>query len=134
MLRHRDVFHELVRPKVAAEVAGWDNMAADKEYNAHDHSSLSDPLESNAWKSFQHCRAVCEGRSECLQFAYRPGSCSVNFSFKLGYARAEERVRSGWMVDRVEELFLGLEAKCGIRDWFSPVEGSHIHDQQRKRR
>lgn len=120
--------------RIGAKVVEWDNLSADKEYNAHDHSNSSNPLESNAWKSFKHCHAVCESKKECVQFAYRPGSCSVNFSFKFGYAKPTERVQSGWMMDRVDDLFLRLEAKCGIRDWFSPAEGSHIHDQHRKKR
>lgn len=120
--------------KIGAQLANWDNMSADKEYNAHDHGSLSDPLESNAWKSFTHCHAVCENNKDCVQFSYTPGSCSVSTSFRLGYAKPNERIQSGWMMDRVDDLFLRLEAKCGIRDWFSPAEGSRIHDQHRRRR
>lgn len=98
-------------------------MSLDMEYNAHDHGASSDPRESNAWKSFDHCHALCESRKDCIQFSFDSGSCSISKSFRLGYAKPNERVQSGWMIDRVDNLFLDLESKCGFRDWFSPEEG-----------
>jgi hypothetical protein len=115
---------EHVRPKIGAEVTQWDNMSADKEYNAHDHGDLADPVERQAWKSFNHCRDVCEAKKTCIQFTYDMGTCTISESFKLGYAKPREKVKSGWMLDRVDELFLQLESKCSVRDWFSPQEGS----------
>ncbi|PVH94372.1 glycosyltransferase family 31 protein [Periconia macrospinosa] len=133
LLRHRDIFHGYVYPKIGAAVSNWDNMSADKEFNAHDHGSSSDPYESNAWKSFQHCHAVCESKKDCVQFSYDAGSCSIANSFRLGYAKPNERVQSGWMMDRVDELFLDLEGKCGIRDWFKPDEPFSMLQRRRKR-
>lgn len=108
-------------------------MSADKEYNAHDHSHLADPLESNAWKSFKHCHAVCESKKDCIQFSYESGTCSLSYSFRLGYAKPTERVQSGWMLDRVDHLFVDLEGRCGIRDWFSPAEGAAVQGRKRRR-
>jgi hypothetical protein len=106
-------------------------MSADKEYNAHDDGNLADPIERQAWKSFNHCQAVCEAKDNCLQFSYESGSCSISYSFRLGYAKPGERIQSGWMIDRVDDLFLNLESKCGVRDWFGPQEGALF---QRRRR
>lgn len=135
LLRHRDVFTDLIRPQIAASVPFWDNMSADKEYNAHDHSISSNALESNAWKSFNHCRALCDSQNECKQFSFDAGSCAISYVFRLGFARPGERVRSGWMMDRVDELFRELEDKCGIRDWFSPLEeGDKMTGKMRRKR
>ncbi|KAF2681059.1 glycosyltransferase family 31 protein [Lentithecium fluviatile CBS 122367] len=133
LLRHRDVFREFVHREIGAEVANWDNMSADKEYNAHDHFNLTDPLESNAWKSFKHCHAVCDSQKDCIQFSYEPGSCSLSHSFRLGYAKPNQRVQSGWMTDRVDDLFLRLEGKCGVRDWFAPMPEGGSFARRRRR-
>ncbi|KAF2868682.1 hypothetical protein BDV95DRAFT_500093 [Massariosphaeria phaeospora] len=130
LLRHRDIFMEHVRPQIGASIANWDNMSSDMEYNAHDNGTSGDEAERNAWKSFHHCHAVCEIKKNCIQFSYEPGSCSISFAFRLGYAKPKERIQSGWMTDRVDELFLQLERKCGVRDWFSPQEGTIV--QQRR--
>jgi hypothetical protein len=124
LLRHRDVFMELVRPKIDASVPGWDNMSADKEYNAHDHSAVENELERNAWKSFEHCRALCEEQDNCMQFSFDAGSCGISTSFRLGYAKPQGMMRSGWMLDRVDDLFRSLEEQCGLRDWFAPQEST----------
>ncbi|KAJ4366480.1 hypothetical protein N0V83_008116 [Neocucurbitaria cava] len=133
-LRHRDVFMELVRPKISASVKGWDNMSADKEYNAHDHSTAENEFERNAWKSFEHCRALCDDQDDCLQFSFDAGSCSISSTFRLGFVKPKERVRSGWMLDRVDDLFRSLEDKCGIRDWFAPQESSANSELKMRRK
>lgn len=137
-LRHRDIFTSLVRPKISARVARWDNLATEHEFNAHDHAASADALERNAWKSFAHCRALCEARDDCVQFSFDAGSCGVSATFRLGYATgAGERVVSGWMVDRVDDLFRKLEGRCGVRDWFAPEtrerERSELKKMRRKR-
>ncbi|KAI4622729.1 uncharacterized protein J4E87_006296 [Alternaria ethzedia] len=124
LLRHRDIFMELVRPKIGPSVTAWDNMSADKEYNAHDHSAVANELERNAWKSFEHCHTLCEEQDDCMQFSFNEGSCAISNSFKLGYAKPGARIRSGWMLDRVDDLFRSLEEQCGLRDWFAPMESS----------
>lgn len=124
LLRHRDIFMEYVRPQIRPSISQWDNLSADQEFNAHDHSNAADPHERQAWKSFDHCHALCESKQKCIQFSYDSGSCSISTSFRLGYARPRERVISGWMTDRVDDLFLALESKCSVRDWFSPQEGA----------
>jgi hypothetical protein len=134
VLRHRDVFMELVRPKIVTEVAAWDNMAGEKEFNAHDHSTAENVFERNAWKSFKHCRALCDDRKECIQFSFNAGSCSLSNTFALGYAKAGERIRSGWMLDRVDDEFRRLEDKCGIRDWFAPPKEESSELKMRRKR
>lgn len=133
-LRHRDLFHEMVRPKISHSVLAWDNMSADKEFNAHDHSSSHNQFERNAWKSFDHCRALCDDQKDCIQFSFDAGSCSTATKFTLGYAKPGKRIRSGWMLDRVDDLFRSLEDRCSIRDWFAPDEPVNKELKMRRKR
>jgi hypothetical protein len=134
LLRHRDVFMELVRPKIDTSVQGWDNMSADKEYNAHEHAAAENELERNAWKSFEHCRALCDDQDDCMQFSFDTGNCGISNTFRLGFAKPNERIRSGWMLDRVDNLFGSLEDKCGMRDWFAPQESTNTELKSKMRR
>lgn len=134
LLRHRDVFMEMVRPKIGASLASWDNMADEKEYNAHDHSLSPNTFERNAWKSFEHCRALCDDQDDCIQFSFDAGSCGISKAFRLGYAKPGERIRSGWMLDRVDDLFRSLEDQCGIRDWFAPQEKTSTTELKMRRK
>lgn len=129
LLRHRDIFRDMIRPKLASSIQEWDNMA-DKEYNAHDHASSENIYERNAWKSFDHCRSLCDEKDDCVQFSFDAGSCSISSTLRLGYARPGERIRSGWMLDRVDDLFRNLDDKCGIRDWFAPHENKSKNEEQ----
>jgi hypothetical protein len=134
LLRHRDVFMELVRPKIDTSVLGWDNMSADKEYNAHEHAAAENELERNAWKSFEHCRALCDDQDSCMQFSFDTGNCGISNTFRLGFAKPNERIRSGWMLDRVDNVFGSLEDKCGMRDWFAPQESTNTELKSKMRR
>jgi hypothetical protein len=120
LLRHRDIFMDLVRPKIKPELWGWDNMSSDKEYNERNHSHLFNAVERDSWRSVEHCRALCENKQKCLQFSYQDKKCALSYTFRLGYAKPGSKIMAGWMMERVEDLFLDLEAKCGIRDWFLP--------------
>ena len=134
LLRHRDIFMELVRPKIDTLVLGWDNMSADKEYNAHDHSGSTNQLERNAWKSSEHCRALCEEQTDCMQFSFDVGTCAISTTFKLGFAKPNARIKSGWMLDRVDDLFRHLEDRCSLRDWFAPQESTFNSELKAKRK
>lgn len=133
VLRHRDVFMELVYPKIGTVVAGWDNMS-EKEYNAHDHSTSDNELERNAWKSFKHCHELCESQQDCMQFSFNAGSCGISSTFRLGYAKPKDKIKSGWMLDRVDTLFRDLEDQCGIRDWFAPQDNVNSELKMRRLR
>lgn len=104
-------------------------MAAGQVYSTSSHAyPQAHEVERRAWKSFDHCHALCESQLRCIQFRYDSGShtCSISDKFTWGYkadGEAKKQITSGWMMDRVDDLFLRLESRCGIRDWFSPQEG-----------
>ncbi|KAF2205321.1 hypothetical protein GQ43DRAFT_407703 [Delitschia confertaspora ATCC 74209] len=124
LLRHRDIFLALIAPKLSPSKPAWDNMVsgASKSYNAKDHSHLYNLQERSSWRSFEHCRALCESKHDCIQFAFDEAGrkCELSESLRLGYERKGGRVRAGWVMERVEDLFGGLEGECGVRDWFVP--------------
>ncbi|KAF1914363.1 hypothetical protein BDU57DRAFT_519323 [Ampelomyces quisqualis] len=133
-LRHRDVFMELIRPKVASTIPAWDNLSADRKHTRHDNDTLENSFERNAWKSFEHCRVLCDDQQDCIQFSFDVGSCSISTKFTLGYAKPNAKIRSGWMLDRVDDLFRSLEDRCGIRDWFAPNEPAITELKMRRNR
>jgi hypothetical protein len=125
---------ELVRPKIGPSISAWDNLSADREYNGHDHGTVENAFERNAWKSFEHCRTLCDDQKDCIQFSFNAGICSISTKFTLGYAKPNERIRSGWMMDRVDDLFRSLEDRCGVRDWFAPDEPVRPELKMRRKR
>ncbi|KAF2751287.1 glycosyltransferase family 31 protein [Sporormia fimetaria CBS 119925] len=127
LLRHRDVYLHLLRPHLPSQshqtLPEWDNFSSDLEFNAHDDGASSNELEREAWKSAQHCRRLCEDIESCIQFSFDSGSCRIGKKISFGYERAGERVQSGWITERVDEVFRGLEGGCGVRDWWGIGEG-----------
>jgi len=74
-----------------------------------------------------------------VQFSYRAGSCGVSGGFRLGYADGErgkgrDKMSSGWMMERVDDLFRKLEERCGVRDWFGPQDDSNTELKMKMRR
>ncbi|KAL5117275.1 hypothetical protein ACEQ8H_004834 [Pleosporales sp. CAS-2024a] len=146
-LRHRDVFTWLIKHRLPLSSPSsssppprdnWDNLSSlssPTDFTAYDHSTSSNPLERNAWKSAAHCRALCEHRASCLQFSFDVGSCRVSDKFSLGYERRGERVRSGWMLDRIEDSWRALEDRCSVRDWWAPDgEGENAQSDELKKK
>jgi hypothetical protein len=134
VLRHRDIFMEFVRPKISSSVTAWDNISGGEFYNAYDQVTSENEFERNAWKSFEHCRVLCDDRKDCIQFSFDTGSCAISTKFTLGYARSNERIRSGWMLERVDDLFRGLDDACGVRDWFAPDMDERSELRMRRKR
>ncbi|KAI0427842.1 hypothetical protein F5Y09DRAFT_314957 [Xylaria sp. FL1042] len=107
LLRHKDVFHNYVLPRLAAERDDWDNH--------------SDKEESTA-TSFKACRTACENDPTCMQFSVTGYTCQKSTALKLGRkAAAAEQVKSGWMVDRINAFIERMESACdNTRDWVLP--------------
>lgn len=110
LLRHSDVFRELVMPKLTPRLDDWDNMSSDEE--------SSDSLEG--------CRSICEGKSTCLQFSFRyqTQTCKTSSTVKLGRkqeqkdgAVTEEPITSGWLVDRIEAWAKDMDTACQGNGW-----------------
>ncbi|KAI0408897.1 glycosyltransferase family 31 protein [Xylaria palmicola] len=141
-LRFRDLFNNLIRHRLRAARAGWDNMSIGREYsdealaqlaqNDVDNLSL---VEQNAHASFEMCRETCQQQPRCIQFSFIPGTCSVSEQLRLGrasdtqcleYSNAagkcvkeatttgedDDIVRSGWIMDRIPGYVYWLDEFC----------------------
>ncbi|RYP78935.1 hypothetical protein DL770_006803 [Monosporascus sp. CRB-9-2] len=125
LLRHGDVFRHFVLPKLQTEIEDWDNESTDEQ---HDAESIRSPAD---------CRRVCEGQPECVQFSLKGQSCRMSNVIKLGHEhrhqrkegknpisssngkeeKEEQRVMSGWLVDRVAAFVDEMDASCEGEDW-----------------
>ncbi|KAI1846248.1 hypothetical protein JX266_007773 [Neoarthrinium moseri] len=113
-LRHRDVFHALMLPKLGYKVENWDNDSSDDE----------GPMET-----FEECQSHCSEMSDCLQFVFYEHErlCKTSSTIKTGHRRHESDADvklavSGWMMDRVESFIGALDAKCpnDVESWILP--------------
>lgn len=107
MLRHKDVFTHYILPQLSAERSDWDNHA---------------DTEVTTASSFMACRSACERDSTCMQFSVSGYTCKTSTSLKLGRRPAStEKVKSGWMMDRIDAYVDRLESTCtSSRDWILP--------------
>ncbi|KAI4947052.1 hypothetical protein J4E86_008675 [Alternaria arbusti] len=131
-LRHADVFKGYIYPSLSKERSEWDSYSVDKAFS-------NDVLKGEeVHSSFEACKSACERNTRCLQFSYRPSRCLVSSEVRLGrastlqcleYSTAASRcekmeepaaitggaVRSGWIVDRLEEYMRTMDQTCDNR-------------------
>ncbi|KAI1108908.1 hypothetical protein F5Y14DRAFT_56896 [Nemania sp. NC0429] len=106
LVRHKDVFHNYVLPQLATERDDWDN-----------HSEKEDTTAA----SFGACRSACEREPTCMQFSVSGYTCKTSSSLRLGRkASAAERVKSGWMTNRIDSFVQRMDSECKGRDWILP--------------
>ncbi|KAM0664827.1 hypothetical protein ACQRIT_000458 [Beauveria bassiana] len=117
----KDVFHDIIQPKLRNDHDDWDNLSEDvfyfdptsREFD-EDETKLRKPesgyndAEKQAHLDFEHCRAACESLEACVQFRFGKGICSTATAVRFGKpAEASEdespKHKSGWMVDRINE-------------------------------
>ena len=69
-------------------------------------------LQKKSVESAEDCYAACEADEGCMQYLFRPGSCSHNWAIRLGHAtEPDSDIISGWMLDRLEQ-FKQSQADC----------------------
>lgn len=109
---HRDIFDYFVSPLIQKPLADWDNMSKDrilKGRQGGDGEEDEDPEyeyeeEQVAHTSYAACRKACEVNGGCMGYSYSPGECGLSWTIRLGVqAKKAELMRSGWMIDRIEE-------------------------------
>lgn len=132
----RDIFNEFFAPKLAAKREDWNNRADDRFYlDTKDESRKWDKwmldrmkkakdynqFEKKAHKSFDDCAAACKSLSDCFQFLYKDGQCSIGKSFRLGQPVKKEKDQkkrpfSGWDVDHIQN-FIKKQGDCKKIHW-----------------
>ncbi|KAI1084591.1 hypothetical protein F5B20DRAFT_591626 [Whalleya microplaca] len=131
-IRFKDIYEEFIMPKLVARREDWDNLSEDVYYINPDieymqwqmklakHGPLR-PVESNAHKSFEHCRELCKSVRNCFQFSYHNGICAYHKGFRLGEPRMKARTQdrrwiSGWDVGRIK-AWIAEQDECGEAMW-----------------
>ncbi|KAI0008990.1 hypothetical protein F4779DRAFT_618113 [Xylariaceae sp. FL0662B] len=131
-IRFKDIYEEFVLPKLESRREDWDNMSEDAYYlnpnieymqwqkNLAKHGPLT-PIESDAHKSFEHCREMCDCFPDCFQFSYHNGICAYHKGFKLGEPRMRTRKEdrrwiSGWSVPKIK-AWIAEQEECEDAVW-----------------
>lgn len=119
-VRWRDVFVDLVLPKLAEEQDEWDNFAATRHFASLDEEEGGQKLseaevKKKPWYSKDACKKACRDWQQCLEWRYADDNCYLDHQAKQGRRiEAGIRMRSGWMMDRIKKL---QEKKCGPLPW-----------------
>ncbi|KAK7521299.1 uncharacterized protein IWZ02DRAFT_284189 [Phyllosticta citriasiana] len=105
ILRHRDVFANVVAPQISTEKENWDNLSMDFE-------------ETPRTYDVQGCREACASRPECVQYLFSPGRCQTGGVIRLGGPGSERDPInmgvdsvSGWVVQRVNGFIRQVETE-----------------------
>lgn len=110
MLRHKDIFRWLVLPQIRSRYDDWDN--------------LSETEQAAGGASFEECSMTCEKDPKCIQFSLTGRTCKTSTVIKLGHQRiansADDRIVSGWMVERVHDFVKRMDASCQREEWVLP--------------
>ncbi|KAH8161602.1 hypothetical protein CIB48_g6649 [Xylaria polymorpha] len=108
--RHGDLFRHMVFPQIRDHIFDWDNLSADvKSENA----------------TFAECQEMCENQLDCLQFSLTASTCKTSQAVRLGKQQlpaqdSDERVNSGWILERVESFMETMETSCKGEGWIMP--------------
>jgi len=130
---HRDIYDYFVSPLIQTPLMDWDNMSRDRVLRGarsggdgdnigeegdenrddqEDHTDYRNDEEKVAHTSFAACRRACDADGDCLTYSYMPGECRLGHVIRLGtQAKAEKRIRSGWMTERIDQLKRGWECE-----------------------
>lgn len=114
-LRYGQAFKALLLPTIRDQQnrTGWDNLASTFTYTDENKGQYAQYSE-NA------CRAACDVRTECLQYAFEPGKCRLGTVVRFGHKAERSDMNSGWVIKRVELWVKAQDRMCqqeGISAW-----------------
>lgn len=133
----KEVFEDLIHPRLQDSRDDWDNFSDDWYYIDFNRSDpeweewrvgrsvieeLKTETEKKAHESWQDCQAACNEHSRCFQFFWHNECCAMHGSFRLGTPRKkseDERLRhiSGWNLEKIN-AWLVEHGDCNDRvDW-----------------
>lgn len=117
----RDLFQSLLLPLIhsSPNISNWDNLASSLTYTD---SSGSGQF---AHMTFDSCRAACDLRQECVQFAWEPNKCRLGNVVRLGEpVDPDKRMTSGWVLHRAERYGQQVVGDCSGESPFVDAESS----------
>lgn len=133
----KEVFQDLVHPRLQTNRDDWDNGSDDWfyiDFDRPDHqweewrvgrSVLEEKkteTEKTAHESWQNCQAACLEHEQCFQYFWHNQVCAFHSSFRLGWPRKaseDETLRhiSGWNLEKIDR-WVEENGDCGDRvDW-----------------
>jgi len=122
----KDLFNSLLLPLIHSNpnITNWDNLASFLTYT--DSSGTG----SYAHVTFDSCRAACDLRDGCVQFAWEPNKCRLGNVVKFGEpVPQDKRMISGWVQHRVEKFGEMQVGDCGKED---PYVKPEEHEEREK--
>lgn len=122
----KDLFNYLLLPLIHSNpnITNWDNLASFLTYT--DSSGTG----SFAHMTFDSCRAACDLREECVQYAWEPNKCRLGNVVKFGEPVAQDkRMISGWVQHRVEKFGEKQVGDCRKEDPYVKLEGNEEREQ-----
>jgi hypothetical protein len=119
-MRFKDYFQMFLVPLIrqSQNRTDWDNLANSLTYTDQSRSQY-------AHYSFDACRAACDLRQSCVQYAWEPNKCRLGTVVRWGEsASTEKRMMSGWLSQRVERFGEGVSrGLCPDSDvWILPSD------------
>lgn len=105
LLLIKDVFYDYVYTEPFTTRSDWDNHLGNPDEETSKIFSLAD------------CAAYCQSKSDCLQYLFKNGGCSVGHGFIKG--SSAPTMHSGWMPERVNATVRGL-GDCPRVDFIAP--------------
>lgn len=102
VLHHQDMFRQYVLPNVTSERRDWSNLSPNL-------------IPNSQGLSMADCRAMCEAKDSCLEYALGPNGCSLSDDVDMG--ALAESVESGWMMERIRTWMHGVDSCRGQTGW-----------------
>lgn len=123
-----DIYEYFIGRDLPADREDWHNLSDDLIFRApgvQGPRQMSpdemNPVEKNAHRSFEDCRAACEQHARCYQYLHDSAqkTCGFSFSYRLGERRLaddnEHRYKSGWVREKIERDY--QENMCKEPQW-----------------
>jgi hypothetical protein len=112
----KDYFRTFLVPLIrgAQNRSDWDNLSNSATYTDSSRAQY-------AHFSVEACRAACDLRDSCVQYAWEPNKCRLGNVVQLGHGvESDKRMKSGWIIQRVEK-FGELVGECKDEEaWIMP--------------
>ncbi|RDI86328.1 hypothetical protein Vi05172_g3870 [Venturia inaequalis] len=131
----RDYFQTFLIPllRTTHNRTDWDNLANSLTYTDSSGGQF-------AHYSFASCRAACDLRLSCVQYAWEPNKCRLGTVVRLGEkVVSDKRMMSGWNPKRVEKFGAKVDACTAERAYLMPMEKNaqdemKLMEEERKRK
>ena len=104
VLHHQDVFRQYVLPNIMVDKENWTNLSPEVV-----------PYSNRENYSLDGCRALCEAKSDCLQYALGPIGCSLATRVMMG--SHANGIKSGWMLGRIQDWMTDVKSCTGKTGW-----------------